>query len=127
RGLCDADTDHFFRRVVICETRPERYIALKEELYRLSSTDLCRDVEITFDEEQLPPPPEIIADGRRAPRAPSPVYLIVRREVTGRNGAIMNVRSSTLTAGDKATVITGVSEVKSKDFAALRTRVADPD
>src|SRR5690606_25491095 len=30
RGLIDADGDHGFRRVVICENDPERYVALKE-------------------------------------------------------------------------------------------------
>jgi pimeloyl-ACP methyl ester carboxylesterase len=127
RGLRDADADHFFRRVVICETQRDRYTALKEELYRLSSTDLCRDVEITFDEEKLPAPPEAAADGRRGPRPKAPVYLIIRREVAGRNAADIEVRSAILTAGEKATVVTGVARVGARDLATLRKTAADPE
>jgi pimeloyl-ACP methyl ester carboxylesterase len=109
RGLQDADSDHGFRRIVICENDAERFVQLKEAMFRLSSTDLCRDVEITFDEVELSPaleaPAAVLERRRRAPRW---VYLIVREQSATGDGAV-EIRSSVLTAGDKATVVTGVS------------------
>jgi hypothetical protein len=127
RGLRDADHDHHFRRIVVCERDAERYVQLKEELYRLSSTALCHDVEITFDEVTLPPPLEAppVARRRTAGRD-DPVYLIVRRESPVRNGAqdsSFDVRSAVLTAGAKATVVTGLKSVAADKFRALRDRI----
>src|SRR5690606_19010171 len=67
RGLRDADRDHQFRRIVLCENDPARYTELKEELFRLSSTALCEDVELTFDEVVLRP--ALVAAPTRQPRA----------------------------------------------------------
>ena len=39
RGLTDSDTPHDFRLVTICEMDPQQYARIKEELYRLASTD----------------------------------------------------------------------------------------
>ncbi|HVR95185.1 MAG TPA: CHAT domain-containing protein [Thermoanaerobaculia bacterium] len=115
RGLCDADRDHQFRRIVVCENNPERYVAIKEELYRLSSTSLCQDVEITFDEEVLRQPPIIEATrGISLVQRRDPTYLIIRAEqqaeIDGAGGAQkpFDIRSAVLTAGGKATVVTGV-------------------
>jgi hypothetical protein len=55
RGLRDADTEHRFQGVTICETDRKRYDAIKRELYRLSSTPLFDQVEVTIDEIHLPP------------------------------------------------------------------------
>lgn len=115
RGLCDADRDHQFRRIVVCENNPERYVALKEELYRLSSTSLCQDVEITFDEEVLRQPPVVEPTrGGSLVQRRDPTYLIVRAEQQGETGdeggaqKPFDVRSAVLTAGGKATVVTGL-------------------
>jgi len=124
RGLCDADKDHNFRRLVICETNQERYTQLKAELYRLSSTSLCQNVEFTFDEQSLPPPLEAPRGALTAPRDKDPVYLIVRQEQSRKND--FDVRSSVLTAGSKATVVTGVQNVKDKELRALITRLVNP-
>ena len=113
RGLRDADHDHQFRRIVVCEMNPDRYTALKAELFRLSSTSLCQDVEITFDEEVLPEAPRMPRPAR-VRTGGDPVYLIVRQEQETTQTA--TVRSSLLTAGSKATIITGTRSV---DVAAL--------
>jgi hypothetical protein len=123
RGLKDADHSHAFRRIVLCETDPARYTALKAELFRLSSTLLCGDIEITFDEETLPDPPTIeTARSRRATR-PDPVYLIIRREAA--TAKSFRIRSSILTAGGKATIVSGVMNVKAGDLDGLRSRIVN--
>lgn len=124
RGLTDADKDHHFRRLVICERDQERYTDLKGELYRLSSTTLCQDVEFTFDEVALRPPLEPPrAAGLRRPLK-DPVYLLVRQEASGDDR--FDVRSSVLTAGQKATVVTGVQSVQNRELKTLITRLVDP-
>jgi CHAT domain-containing protein len=126
RGLQDADRDHQFRRLVICEQNAERYVQVKEELYRLSSTDVCADVELTFDEvrpQPLAEPPEAVS---RRPPAAAPVYLIVRQERAGGRGETL-VRSSLLTAGAKATVVGGAQGVATSKLDALRRRITAED
>ncbi|HSJ13007.1 MAG TPA: CHAT domain-containing protein [Longimicrobiales bacterium] len=113
RGLADADRDHHFRRIVICENDRERYLAIKEELYRLSSTTLCENVELTFDEVVLRAEPQFAAPAR-AVRREQPIYLIVRQERADRG--TVDIRTSLLTAGDRAAIISGV---QTADTAAL--------
>jgi CHAT domain-containing protein len=122
RGLRDADHDHQFRRIVVCEMNPDRYTALKAELFRLSSTSLCQDVEITFDEEVLPEAPRM-PQPARARAAGDPVYLIVRQEQETAQAA--TVRSSLLTAGSKATIITGTRSVDVASLEKTRHAIAD--
>jgi CHAT domain-containing protein/pimeloyl-ACP methyl ester carboxylesterase len=125
RGLRDADKDHNFRRLVICETNKDRYTELKAELYRLSSTTMCQDVELTFDEVPLRAPLEV-PRGAAPPRPRrDPLYLIVRQEQTGRNG--FDVRTSVLTAGAKAAVVTGVQTVSEAQLKPLIARLVDPE
>jgi CHAT domain-containing protein len=122
RGLSDADRDHHFRRIVICENDRDRYVAIKEELYRLSSTALCEDVELTFDEVVLRPEPQAAAPVRLA-RREQPVYLIVRQERADRGS--VDIRSSLLTSGDKAAVITGVQNVATERLERARLKVVE--
>ena len=104
RGLADSDTPHDFRRVTICEMDPQQYARIKEELYRLASTDLFLDFEVTFEEVDLPAPLEAVTQSRGLRRADdAPLYLLVRHE-DGRDGETEFV-SSVLTAGGKATVL----------------------
>lgn len=124
RGLSDADMDHRFRRLVICEWDQPRYTELKAELYRLSSTSLCQDIEFTFDEVSLRPPPEIVAPAARARPSKDPVYLIVRQEQS-REGEV-DVRTSILTAGQKATVVTGVRTVQERQLDLVIGRLVNP-
>lgn len=123
RGLTDADHDHHFRRIVICERDRDRYLAIKEELYRLSSTSLCENVELTFDEAVLREEPLLAAPTTRIVRREQPVYLIVRLE--GDDQGELDIRSSVLTAGAKAAVITGVHSVNAKKLEQVRKRIVE--
>ncbi len=127
RGLRDADADHHFRRLVVCETNEDRYTQLKAELYRLSSTALCQEVELTFDEIRMGAPPAVARAAVAAPPRRDPVYLIVRQERTDPKRKEFDVRTSVLTAGAKATVVTGVQTVKEADLLPLVARLVDPD
>jgi CHAT domain-containing protein/pimeloyl-ACP methyl ester carboxylesterase len=126
RGLVDADRDHRFRRIVVCEHERDRYLRLKEEMYRLSSTALCDDIQLTFDEVILPPEPTPAPAGAALARGAAPVYLLARQERTLGEG-VFEVRSSLLTAGDKATVVTGPRTVDSAAFERLRKRITEAD
>ena len=104
RGLLDADRDRRFRRITICEYDRKRYDEIKQELFRLSSTSLFDEIEVTIDEITLP----ITVEPTRVPRYPvptvDPVYLIVRKESQDKQKT--TIRSSVLTSGAKAAVIT---------------------
>ncbi len=129
RGLVDADHDHIFRRVVICERDAESFMAIKQELFRLSSTPLCEGVEVTFDETLLPQEMQVGAGAvaRHLAPGPEPSYLIVRLD--GRSeladATDLDVRSSLLTAGGKATVVSGLQRVSRQDFEALVAAAVD--
>jgi len=124
RGLSDADTDHDFRRLVICEWDQARFTELKEELFRLSSTSLCQDVEFTFDEVALEALPDMPGAPARLRPSKDPMYLIVRQEQSRRDE--FDVRTSILTAGQKATVVTGVRTVQERQIDSLITRLVNP-
>jgi CHAT domain-containing protein len=122
RGLRDADRHHHFRRIVVCENDASRYLLLKEELYRLSSTELCNDVELTFDEVVLPPPLRVATSGVRDARQRDAVYLIVRQESATQDA--LEVRSSVLSAGAKAAIVSGACTLERKALERCQTRLA---
>jgi len=102
RGLRDADSGQRFRSIILCEIDRGRYDAMRAELYRLLGTSLFEDFEITLDEEAIPPAeaaPAVRAGARRR----DPVYLLVRQE--GEEEGDMLLRTSLLTAGEKAAVV----------------------
>jgi pimeloyl-ACP methyl ester carboxylesterase len=122
RGLQDADRDHHFRSITLCEMNAERYLAIKQELFRLASTSLFDDVEVTFEEISVPQPatpapgmPRYLAD------VASPAYLIVREEADGAD--TLELRSSVLTAGSKATVVTSAVTVAKRKLDAFLRRI----
>jgi len=108
RGLRDADRRHRFRGITLCETNDARFAEMKECLLRLSGTALFEDVEVVFDEIEVPMPGAAsVARGRR--RDSEPVYLMIRQE--GATGSQLHFRSSLLGAGLKAAVVTAVQDV----------------
>ncbi len=119
RGLLDADRDFRFRRIILCENDPARFAELRQELYRLAGTPLLADVEVTFDERVLPAPDvsEAPVRGAVTTGAPAPNYLIVRQEEA--RGDRLLLRSSLLTAGAKATVVTDAKHVSAKALRNL--------
>jgi len=113
RGLRDTDEEYRFRSITLCELDRDRFETMKQELYRLSGTPLFDEVEVTFHETTLRPP--LIAEPtRQVARGPEPAYLIVAQQASSKD--MMEFRSSVLTAGAKATVITSVKEVKRRDL-----------
>lgn len=78
RGLKDADPRQRFRSITFCETDPQRYSDMKNELYRLASTSLFDDVEMTLDEVEVPPAPQPTV--RVLAPVQEPVYTIIRQE-----------------------------------------------
>lgn len=103
RGLAEADSDLRFRRVILCEKNPDKYREIRAELSRLAETF---PLELSIDEVTLPAPvaptrlrEKLITGGEQ------PVYLIVRVEKESEKPQVL--RSSVLTAGPKAAVVTG--------------------
>jgi hypothetical protein len=107
-GLRDVDHGHDFRRITLCERNPDQYDIIKAELYRLASTDLCADIELTLEEIRLPPTVDLPPPARGlATVAEAPVYLIVRQ-------GQLEYQTSLLTAGGKATVVIGRKAAEEK-------------
>ncbi len=123
RGLFDADDSDVMRRITLCERDADRYLEMKEEVYRLASTDLFADMRVTFDEMTLPEPRVVSPRGRRAQiiSATQAAYLFVTTDHCPEGPGDLRperlaIRSSVLTAGDKAAVITGTREVDRSDL-----------
>lgn len=121
RGLKDADPRQRFRAITFCETDPERYSEMKNELYRLAGTTLFDDVEITLDEMEVPPSTRSAV--RVLAAVQEPVYAMVRQE--GESKGHLQYRVSILGAGMKAAVVTGVKDVNAKSMDALLDKFDD--
>lgn len=127
QGLRDADGAHAFRTVTLCELDRAKYDAIRGELYRLASTPLFEDVEITL--EEIAPLAGVAVDAAAprgaAPRAPDPVYLIVRHESSPKGGRPA-FRASALGAGAKAAVVSGRKEFDPAKLDALLAGLGAP-
>lgn len=108
RGLRDADRAQRFRSVTLCERDRSRYAAMKAELYRLASTSLFADVEVTFEEVSIPEPVAAPAPPRGLARREEAVYLLVREEAP--RGGRTPYSCSLLGVGSKAAVLTTTAE-----------------
>jgi CHAT domain-containing protein len=125
RGLRDADRDQEMRRITFCEIDVDRFREMKEEVYRLARTNLFDDVQVTLSEVELPPPTQPApTDHSRLAASADVAYLIVRQEPS-RNDVVV-YRSSVLTAGPNATVLTGAREIERKKLADLLERIEGP-
>ena len=80
RGLRDADPDRRFRGITICEMDRDRYVAIRDEIYRLSATELFDGVEVLLRECALPAAPAAPARGISELPAAQFVYLLIRQE-----------------------------------------------
>jgi pimeloyl-ACP methyl ester carboxylesterase len=122
RGLKDADNDHWFRRITICEMNPQRYKEIRAALLRLSSTPLFDEIEVTFDEVSISP--ALIPSTPRALRSPEPAYLMVRHEPAGKGESLFT--ASILTSGSKASVIADTKHVADDDLERYLKEVEAP-
>jgi pimeloyl-ACP methyl ester carboxylesterase len=124
RGLQDADRDNHFRGITICETDEARYVALRQEMLRLSATPLFDGIEVTLRELRFPSPAYVVPRAAAAPTDQS-VYLIVRQESRD-DAPRLEFSSSVLTAGAKAAIYKGRIEVAQTDLSALLETIATP-
>jgi len=125
RGLLDADIGHDFRRVTLCEMDPERFNELRANLYRLASTKLFDEIEVTFEEEELPAPAALMLPVRGLVSSiDAPAYLLVRQEASVDGSA--EIQASVLTAGSKAAVVTGRKMVAKADIDAMLGQIGSP-
>jgi CHAT domain-containing protein/pimeloyl-ACP methyl ester carboxylesterase len=114
RGVRDADRQHRMRSLTLCEMDPATYDVIKREVFRLSGTSLFEDVEVTLSEIEMPAPSTPPTSTRRAEPGSDPVYLIVREEKREKGSSTF--RSSILTAGAKASVISESKEASRSDL-----------
>jgi hypothetical protein len=130
RGLRDSDGDQYFRSVTLCEIDRPRFDEIRSEMYRLLSTPLFEQFEVTLDEQVLPAAPEPAVVERRTVSRRDPAYLLVREE-TQDSGNTVTSRASVLTAGEKATVVSGFREIQmaalDKHLARLQSSSLDLD
>jgi hypothetical protein len=121
RALRDADPEGRFRALTFCEIDPDKFDAMRAELYRLAATELMADTEVTIDELRLPDAAPRSEAVRGLAGGPEPIYLLVRQE-TKRNGRL-GLRASVLTPGGKASVISAEQEVEREALGALLDRI----
>jgi len=119
-GLRIADRDRVVRRVTICEIDPRRFTALRRAassvLVRLAGDDFAvvLDEAAPFADEVGGRPAKT---ARRKTGAPTdPAYLLVTLVEQGRS--TFDCRSSLLTAGAKAAVLSGVVRVGRSELDA---------
>jgi len=110
RGLLDGDIEQRFHGITLCEANQQRYNAIKQGVYRLSSTELFDEVEVTVSEVDLPPMVERKVWGVTPKEMREPVYLIVRCSEPEKD--LLSFESSILTSGAKATVMRNQKEVR---------------
>jgi len=137
RGIRDADDNRRFRRITICEIDLRRVAQIRAGLRRLARTSLFDGFDVAIDERPLQAgalsPRERVAEGRvregpvgearvsaarmtAVPVPRDPVYLLVRREQD-------LLHASLLTAGDKATVVSGEKTVSNIALQNLLMRL----
>jgi pimeloyl-ACP methyl ester carboxylesterase len=118
RGLKDADLQHRFRGITVCETDSARFSEMRSELYRLAGTSLFDDVELTLDQIEVPPPETPLA--RALKQGQEPVYAIVREE--GESSGRLHNRVSILGSGMKAAVVSSACDIDKSRLAGLLDR-----
>ncbi len=123
RGLRDCEESKRIRRITLCEIDDERFQQMKEEVYRLASTPLFEDIQVTFDEQilqdELPPAP--VRKGQVVEVCQPLAYLIVSQEEASKE--TVTLRSSILTAGSKATVLSELLEVPRDGIRRLLKKI----
>ncbi len=119
-GLMDADPDRVIRRITICELDSRKYAALRRAAaaaaQRLSNDGVRFVVDAAESAQAAAAKPRAARD---APHRRDPVYLLVT--LVGQSRSEYVCRSSLLTAGAKAAVLSGVVRVSRK---ALRAQLS---
>jgi hypothetical protein len=82
-GLADADQGFRFRRIIVCELDRQRYDDARRAVRRLATAGFFGDVDVLFDEEDIPTREEKARAAEVAPAGAAPptgdtTYLFVR-------------------------------------------------
>ena len=121
-GMQHADPDRVVRRISICEIDGRKYAALVRAARDIASKLRDADIALVVDEVDGLIEGPAVASGRPARAKPpsreavprDPAYLLVAMTAAGRNG--YECRSSLLTAGAKAAVLSGAVTVSRADL-----------
>ena len=126
RGLEDADKDHRFRRITICESDPERAALIHSILFELAKTPMLDKLELTFRTRKLAP--IFSAVTREKKPEEERIYLIVREapESYADPSARPPLMASLLTTGDKAAIHSG-EQPAAGDNGVLEQHLDDLD
>jgi pimeloyl-ACP methyl ester carboxylesterase len=119
-GLLDADPERVIRRITICELDARKYAALRRAAVRAAQRLSGEELRLVVDEGE--PAQHAVAEStakRASTLRRDPVYLVITMVEQGR--ADYECRSSLLTAGAKAAVLSGNVRLARK---ALRAHVA---
>lgn len=127
RALKENDGEHRLRRITLVEYDRAKCEAIRQALYTLSATPLFDDIEVLFDEVELPTVTAPVADtGPRHKRADQRfAYLIVAQD--GPSTKQLGFRASVLTSGAKAAVLTGTQVVSRHQLELHLKRIARSD
>jgi pimeloyl-ACP methyl ester carboxylesterase len=123
-GLLDSENGELLHSMTLCEMDRGRFQEMKGAVLDLATTSLFDEVEVTVSELHLPPEPELAPPPRTTAVArpkEDPLYLVVRQEKSEQGR--LHIRSSALTAGNKAAVVSDVQAVSEKDLRAEVRRV----
>ena len=125
-GLRHADPDGVVRRITLCELDRRKYAALARAMKRLAQEHSGDDLQMVVDEAE----PGTVAARRPRATAPAgavdrvdPAYLLVTLDPAGRDG--FTCRTSLLTAGAKAAVLSGSLELKRTELHRQLTPLED--
>jgi hypothetical protein len=80
RALEAVDLDRRIRRVILCETNPERVEEIANEIVLLGTGEVFEKIELQFTRLPAPRPAEVMrgAAPTRVGGAPTPIYLLAR-------------------------------------------------
>jgi hypothetical protein len=118
-GLRDADPDRVIRRITICEIDARKYAALRRAALRLAERLSSADLRVVVDETDTradDTATERARDARAATQRVDPVYLLVT--LLGQGRSDFDCRSSLLTAGAKAAVLSSTVRLARKKLDA---------
>jgi hypothetical protein len=127
QGLRNADAEQVIRRITVCEVDSRRFATLQRAIQQTVSRLAGQDFAVVVDEVTsaagAPALPRRTETRRRSPNAGDPTYLMVTLADHGRSEH--ECRSSLLTAGAKAAVLSGAVRVGRASLRDLLAR-ADP-
>jgi hypothetical protein len=127
-SLRDVDPQQRFRGMTICESDPEKFEVIRNQIYIGCREEFCADVDIVVRERRLRQPEKEAPRGRPSaaarPAEPEPVYLLVRTDATSTQSRL-TLRCAVLTSGSKAAVLEGLCEIPRRDLDEQLAAIED--